>query len=561
MIEPRNPAPTPSARAADALPATAQTHGQAPAPDHVPDPALDQVPDPPTPPTAAPSRVAPPRPAATGAGALLRGTSWQTLAQVVPLIANLVVTPYVIHGLGSARFGVFLLVASFANLLGQFDGGVGASALRFCTLYAGRDDRVATTRLLSTVSAAIVGLSALVTVLTVVFTTQILGFFKVAPEYADEAAVLLRVLTALIGIILWRNLYHAVLAARHQFRAISIAYLAGAVVYSGGLVMAAAFGWDLTAIALVMVLQQLVASLITIPSGLRYLDRRGVRWAPRQERREFFSYAWKVQLSGIVMIAVSQKDQLVAGRVVSAQESGPFSQGYGLAYQLRSLPANAMKPIQAVTGAEVGAYGAAAAASRIEEIQRVWVIAVTGWCAVGVPAGYVAVRAWLPDSFALTGTVVAILFAGHFFTLLTLVATIWALTLGCPGMDLRAATAGFVVNLALSVLLGLAFGMIGVVAATAAGQFAAMLYFSWDARRRLPTRIRWFMRDVPWPAGALAAGVATACELVAAPHLPRGVLGLLAAGLVALPALGIYVMTSLRGPDLQRARRLLGRRT
>ncbi|MBK7720974.1 MAG: polysaccharide biosynthesis C-terminal domain-containing protein [Austwickia sp.] len=494
-----------------------------------------------------------PPPAPGRARSLLRSTSWQALSQVVPLAINLVLTPFVIHGIGPARFSAFLLIATLANLLGQFDGGIGTSTLRFCSLYAGTDDKTATTRLVTTTVSVITVLTILVSAAVTVLTPYILGFFGVIPAFVDEATVLLRTLTVLIGLILIRTVFHSVLAARHWFRWLSITMLIGYAVYAAGLYLAGRNGWDLRFLAAVMVAHQVTTSLLTIPPALAYLDRAGLAWMPRAQAREFFGYAWRAQVTGLVAIAVSQKDQLVAGRVLSAQASGPYSQGYGLAFQLKSLPYNAIKPIQATLGEEYARRGADAVAT-VQRLQRIWVRAVTGWAVVGVPASYVGIRAWLPDSFSLTGTVVAVLFAGHCLTLLTLVLSLWTLTAGHPELELRANLVSLVVNLALSAALLPMVGMIGVIAATAVGQLAGTLHLIRLARRTLTAAPRSALREIPWLAAMAAAALAAALELSAHGHLPRGVLGLLAAGALALPAAVLYVLLAF-GPQLRTWRR------
>lgn len=478
---------------------------------------------------------------------LVRGTSWQLVAQVVPLAINLLLTPFVILGLGPARFSAFLLIATVANLLGQFDGGVGVTTLRYCTLYCGRDDRLSTTRLLTTTALVIAGLTLIGATAVVLLTSSILSFFGVAAVYIDEATVLLRTLSVLVGLILIRSVFHSVLAARHLFKWISITMLVGYAVYAGGLYMTARNGWDLRAIAAVMVTQQVTVSLLTIPRALPFLDRKGVRLMPAETAREFFAFAWKAQISGLVTIAVSQKDQLFAGRVLSAQLSGPYSQGYGLAFQIKSLPYNAIKPIQAALGEEYARHGAAAALPLAERLQRFWVRGVTGWAVIGVPASFVGVRAWLPDSFALTGLVVAVLLTGHCVVLLGLVLWLWVLTLGHPGIELRASLLGLVVNLGLSVALLGPFGMVGVISATALGQLAMMMTMIALSRRRLPTPIRSPLTEIPWVAAFAGALVCTGIELAAAGHLPRGVLGLACAGLLALPGAALFASIAFGG--------------
>lgn len=497
-------------------------------------------------PASAPEAEPAPAPAPAGAGrsgaarTLLRGTSWSTASQIIPLVINLAMTPWVIHGLGGARYSVFLLISSIVALLGNLDGGIGQSAMRFFTIYAGRDDRIATTRLLFSVSSIVVAGAALVSVVVLPFTPQILSFFGLADDLRHEATVLLMVMVPVTGLLLLRNLYSSVVYARQRFGIMSIAVIAGYVAYTVGLILTVVLGWGLYGIAGALVAQGLVLGAISVPTGLSYLDRAGMTFLSRAEFLEFFRYAWKVQVSGIMSFLGYQKDQLVAGRVLSAQQSGPFGQGTSFSTQLSWMPQNAIGPIQAMTGQKVGSVGASAAAPAVEALQRVWVKGVTGWCAIGAPAAYFGVRAWLPDSYALAGTVAAILLLGNLFHLLTRVLVIWALTLGRSEVEMRGTAVSLLANIALSVAFYYPFGMIGIVAATAVSKVVMMLFISWDARRTLPTNLRWFLLDVPWIAAVVGFAACAGLEYLASGFLPRGALGLLCAGLVAIPAVLLY---------------------
>ncbi|WP_040155554.1 lipopolysaccharide biosynthesis protein [Mobilicoccus massiliensis] len=511
------------------------TGAQPPAEEHEPDPIV-------TPPPAA---EVPGGASRGSARTLVSGTSWSAISQFIPLVINLGMTPYIIRGLGDARYGIFMLITAVTMLLSQFDGGIGQSALRYFTIYAGRDDRVATTRLLWSVSIVIAAFGVFISVAVAAFSGPILAFFHLQDAYLAEATFLLVTLTVVVAFLLLRNLYNAVVSARHRFQTLSIAVIAGHLVYALGLVLTIENGWGLYGVGVTMILQQVVGTIITVPVGIRYLTRAGVGLITRAEAAEFSAYAWKIQVGGVAAILASQKDQLVAARIVSAQESGPFGQGTNFANQLRMVPLNALAPIQALIGAEIGAVGPAEARGKVERLQYIWVVAVTGWCAVGAPATLVGVRAWLPESYALAGDVAAILLAGHYFGLVCIVGRTWALTLGHAGLAMRQSVVSLLANVLLSVVLWFPFGLLGVVAGTSLGNLAGAMFLSYDVRRVVQTRIRWFMRDVPYWQAALAAAVTLALELLAAPFLPGGPIGLLLAGLIAVPGAVLFVLTSL----------------
>lgn len=490
---------------------------------------------------------------------LLSGTSWQTSAQLIPLLINLAMTPWIISGLGPQRYSIFLLVSTATLLLSQFDGGIGTSAMRFFTIYAGRDDRATTARLLVSVSFVIVLVSGMVTVLAIVFTDPILALVRVSDAYLAETRVLFRALTAMITLLLLRNLFSAVVNSRQLFRVTAAASLAGYAVYMTGLVLTVVHGWGLTGVAITMVLQQVVSSSITVPAALPYLMRPTPLFMNRREAGKFFRYAWRVQVTGLSNIITSQKDQMVAGWAITAQQSGPYGQGSNFAGQFRSMALNATFPMQALIGSEVARHGAEAAVEKITKLQRLWVCAVVGWCGIGSATAFFAVRHWLPSSYSLAAPVASTLLVGAMLALLKHVSNLWSLTLGHSEIEMRASLVGMLVNLTLTVALGSIVGMPGVVLATVLGQLVSMLFFSWQLRK-LQVRLPWFVREVPVVGLLVGVLVTVGLQLLADDHLPQGALGLLCSGLLGGPGVVVYALIALGPRGLRQGAELLRRR-
>lgn len=491
---------------------------------------------------------------------LAGGTAWQTLAQFVPLVINLVFTPYFILGLGHDRYSIFLLVSTLTMLLAQFDGGLGQASMRFFTLYAGSGDRAAATRLLTSVSAVFAAGAVVVFGSLFLAAPALLRFFGVSPDYFDETTLLLRVLVVLLAFILIRNLYNSLLFAHARFRVTSTAIIAGHLVYVGGMIATIRADWGLRGVAATFVAQQVVGAAISVPAGIRYVDRSGIGWMPRPVAREFFGYAWRVQITGLIAMVTTQKDQLVAGRMLGAQLSGPYGQGANFTQNLKMVPLNAFGPLQAMVGQRVGAAGAEAARETAERIQRVWVRALVGYGAVGLPATYYGVATWLRGSFGPTSAPVAtVLFAGSVVGMLASVLGMWCLTLGQASLSLRASLIGLGLNVGFSVVGWFALGMLGVIAGTALSQVGYAIWLAWAAPRRLPTPIEWFGRSIPWGWAALAGLVTLGLEMLVHDHLPRGAAGLLGCGLLAAPGFLGYLVAVFGVAQLRTAARRVPR--
>lgn len=491
---------------------------------------------------------------------LLSGTAWQTLAQIAPLTVNLALTPYVIRTLGAVAFGLYIVTSTLGAFLGQFDGGIGRSAQRYFVLHAGTKDREGTTRLLATLLSIITVSTLAIFSLVFAFAPALVDFFHAPPELRDDMLFLFRVLIIGTGVALARNLFASILAAYQRFALTSLTWVAGYGVNAAGLVFVLSRGMGLRGIAYAFIAQQLFSTLTIIPSALPHLSRAGLRLLPRAQVREFFAFAWKVQVSGLVTLLGQQGTVLVVGRLAPLQVPY-FGPGVTFAQQMRQLPVAAMRPIQSLLGRTLSGQGADAAVRQAAELQRVWAVFVCGWVVVGVPAVYVGVNIWLPLDSQMPGLVASIMLAGHLFALLPLITQIWAMLWGAPELEMRAGIVAVIVTLGLAIPSVSTFGAVAVAGASVIGQGAAYGYLL-SAARRLPRPLPPMHAGLPWVAIALAA-VASCLAAYGAGwasaqwHLPHGGIGLLLCALAAAPVLICYLAATI---GLGRVRALMGRR-
>lgn len=481
---------------------------------------------------------------------VLGATGWQTLAQVAPLVVNLALTPFVITSLGRVAYGLWLVCSTFTQFLGQVDGGIGTTALRYFTRFAGSGDRRAAGRYARTLSLMVLGVTLLTLLPAFLLTDWVVEFFHAPPELADGAAFLLRTLVVLLGLGFLRNILAGILNAHQRYALTSITQLASYAVYAGGLVVVLTQGWGLHGMAYAFIAQQAVSTLFIVPAALRLIDVRGVGFLSRAEIREFISVAWKVQLAGLMNMLSFQGVFLLVGRMAPRQVPD-FGPGATFAQQMRFLPFNAVRPMQSTIGATIGAEGEEAGRARFRGLQRVWAIVIVGWVAVGSPAAFHGVNAWLPLENDLAGTVAAILLVGHLFALLPQVLVQWLVLEGRPEFEMWSG----MVTVALTVALAFAavgtFGALGVAVGTVTAQLVGMIVLLFLAHRAgfLP---RSPLVDVPIAQAAITAVVSWfACgftaSLIADGVLPRGALGLVLVGLTAAPCLGAYLVATV-GP-------------
>jgi O-antigen/teichoic acid export membrane protein len=463
---------------------------------------------------------------------LARGGAWATLAQLVQLIVNLAFTPYLIHGFGIQRYGMFMLVFTISSVAGSFDGGLGQSAGRWFVIYAGRDDKRETTRLLTTLVIVLAAAGAIVSVALWFLSPILADHLNMSASLRPEAIVLLRTAGFLIALTLVRSLPVQILVSRQRFAYVNIAIVSAYPVYVIGFVLTVQHHWGLRGAAVVLVAQQFVVTLVMVPGALRYLSRKGLSFFGWDELKTFFAYSSKVQLVSWAPLFLQEFDTLVIGAAVSVKAVGLYSAGANFASQLRAIPTNFLSPVLTVLGQAFGRGGEKALDGEFRRLQPVWVRVVCGWFAVGIGAAYFGVTAWLGPNFRLAGVIAVVLLTGN---LMYVVAGVLTTTLGIagkPGLEAKFSLTMIAINVVLTIPL-VFVGTLGVVAATVVAQFIANFYLIRLVHRKWTPDIQNFLLEIPIIATAVAIACVVGLELVIRPLVPEGPVGLLISGVPA----------------------------
>ena len=474
--------------------------------------------------------------------AIVRGASWTTAGQLTALAVNIVMTPYVIHGFGLARYGLYLLANTIVSFLASFDGGIGGSVTRYSAVYAGADNRAATTRLITSLSLIVSLVGIILFSILFFLAGPILSLFHPPRALQAEGAYLLRSIAFVLGFLQLRSLFTAQLSARQLYGWQSFTTIISYGVYAIGVIITVHFGYGLRGLAWTFVAQAVVATLLIVPKTLPFLDRQAIGFMPRDELRSFLRYAGTVQAGGLTGIISTQADTFIVGRLLSVSAIAIYGTGANFALQMRNVPANFLVPISTSVSQAYGRGGDAEAVQVFTRLQRRWVQGSTGWCSVALGAAYFGVTSWLGPQFETSGMVACLLTASATVNLWTGTLTALLSAVGRPSIEVRYVTLAVVINVALTIPLVLWLGVLGTVLATAVGGIVGSLYLVEIARRRYDPHLRSFLADVPVMPALFTVGIVTTLEVICRPLVPRGAVGLLVAGLVASPGLAAYTM-------------------
>ncbi|WDV55944.1 polysaccharide biosynthesis C-terminal domain-containing protein [Streptomyces coeruleorubidus] len=462
---------------------------------------------------------------------LFSGMGFSALAQAAPLLTNLALTPYLIGQLGLDRFGVWSLILVFLATLAVLDGGVGASLARFHAYHGARGDREGTGRLVVGSLTVFVGLGALVTGLGALLAPVVVSALDVPPHLSGEAEQLLLALGPLLTLALAANSAIALLQANARFAGLAAVSGGSCLVYAVAVVTLIGSGPDLPLLALLTAGRYLLTTVGGLWLGARHIRIRRPLMPRSAERREFVGYASRMQLSGFTVFLNGEVDAVVIAALLPVRYVGIFAVGYQAATALRSLPLYAFPPILTRMTHVYARHQLPGAVREFHAMQFRWLPAVLTYGAVTTAAVGLAVEVWVGPELALSGAVAAVLLAGYAVQVAcTGMRTCFVRAIGRPGLETRYSWFSTAVNLALTVPLTIAFGVVGVVLATSVGIMAGSLYFVVLCRRLADLREQHLPKR--WvPATALAVITAVLGDLLVLQLGWHGALPLLLAGL------------------------------
>src|ERR1700692_2358903 len=117
------------------------------------------------------------------------GSSWSALA--INVIVGIFLSPFILHRLGDAAFGVWVLIFSITGYYGLFDLGIRSSIIRYVSKYTATDDRKKLTGFITTALFSYTGIGVVSMALTTLLSSSVERFFKIPPEMHAQARLLL----------------------------------------------------------------------------------------------------------------------------------------------------------------------------------------------------------------------------------------------------------------------------------------------------------------------------------------------------------------------------------
>ncbi|HLX82898.1 MAG TPA: flippase [Terriglobales bacterium] len=212
------------------------------------------------------------------------GSSWFALG--INVIVGIFISPFILHHLGDAAFGIWVLIFSVTGYYGLFDLGIRSSIIRYVSKYTATDDREKLAQFINTALFTYTGIGVVCMVVTALLSTWVEHFFKIPPEMHAQARLLLLMVGASVSLGFPLGVFGGMLEGLQRFYILNWTSIGATLARAALIVYFLHRGYGLLTVALLTVGLPIFSSILRgvivfrlcpMPLGLKYVDRESFR--------------------------------------------------------------------------------------------------------------------------------------------------------------------------------------------------------------------------------------------------------------------------------------------
>jgi O-antigen/teichoic acid export membrane protein len=430
--------------------------------------------------------------------AIARNVSSNWIGLATNVLIGFFLSPFILHHLGDAAFGIWVLIFSLTGYYGVFDLGIRSSIIRFVSKFLATGDKDTLGKLISTslFSYSCVGLFTLL--LTFSIAPYLDTLFHISPEFHTTSRWLLLIVGSSVALGFPLGITGSILEGLQRFDILNGTGIAATLLRAVLIVAALRRGHGLLTLAFITVSIPLIVSVVRgivvlricpLPMGWRYVDRAMFRQAA--------SYS---SITFITIVAGRLKfktDEIVIGSMMSAAAITYFNVG-------ARIVDYAGEVVLGLAQIFVPMSSQSEAAGNMDGVRRIFVVgnrfcalAIFPICGILIILGQSIIEVWVGKKYIAQSYPVLVI-------LILSITLMWAqgastrilFGIGKHGTWAAVTLIEGIANVILSIILVRPFGIIGDSLGTAIPLFFSMVFFvPRHVCRRLNVRVGAYLRE------------------------------------------------------------------
>jgi O-antigen/teichoic acid export membrane protein len=208
------------------------------------------------------------------------GSSWVSLG--INIVIGFFLSPFILHRLGDAAFGIWVLIFSVTGYYGIFDLGIRSSVIRYVSKFTAVEDKQGLAKFFNTSLATYTLIGLAVTLITLIGSYFVGSMFQIPPDFLPTARLLFLIVGLSVAIGFPLGIFAGMLEGLQRFYLLNFTNIVSLVLRAVLTVMALRRGYGLVTVGLITVLLPLLSSvaravlvfrILPIPVGWKYVDR------------------------------------------------------------------------------------------------------------------------------------------------------------------------------------------------------------------------------------------------------------------------------------------------
>lgn len=249
----------------------------------------------------------------------IRNVSSNWIALAVNVLVGFFLSPFILHHLGDAAFGIWVLIFSITGHYGLFDLGIRSSVVRYVSRATATNDTEYASRLISTSLFSYSCIGAFTFLITLFITAHVDTFFHIGPQFHTTARWLLLMVGAAVSLGFPLGVSGGILEGLQRFDISSTTSIASTLVRAALIIVALTHGRGLLMVAFITVALPLLSSSARMIAAFRLLPLR-ISWS-RVDRSTFREMANYSGISFIMIVSARLRfnsDEIIIGKFLSA---------------------------------------------------------------------------------------------------------------------------------------------------------------------------------------------------------------------------------------------------
>jgi O-antigen/teichoic acid export membrane protein len=208
------------------------------------------------------------------------GSSWVSLG--INIVIGFFLSPFILHRLGDAAFGIWVLIFSLTGYYGIFDLGIRSSVIRYISKFTALEDKEGLAKFFNTSLATYTVIGLVATLVTLIGSYFVGSMFQIPPDFLPTARLLFLIVGLSVAIGFPLGIFAGMLEGLQRFYLLNFTNVISLILRAILTVMALRRGYGLVTVGLITVLLPLLSSvaravlvfrILPIPIGWKYVDR------------------------------------------------------------------------------------------------------------------------------------------------------------------------------------------------------------------------------------------------------------------------------------------------